>query len=934
MDNLRSPRVEEDAQRLADAARRVEAVRAIHASELRALVSRFEAPELEALHTDLRVLRERVGRGEPVGPLVSPAEAEAFIMVLRNHPFQGTSAAIEVGLDLRSDPSRDRLSEIDALRRDVGTVLAVGLTVLASRGFQRRDVEDLLRVVFGADDASAALRDIILGRRPLGPGLPPIPPEILEIGERLERACVSGVKRAMLAYGRAAASIRVTDYTERIFGLSPDRGCGGETVRIQGTGFGATQPQGVQILFPRYGDGWSPAVVSSWSDTEIQVVAPADVGWGCIGAFQVEVLGEEAANLGEAASTLAGEIEHCFGPAVSQIADRIRQNLSHPPIPFPKCTGRNLFRGGKPKILSFTANEKEDLTISPGSSLTLAWNVRNAVRIEITIVPLGSTPHELQPISGNLTPTQGSRQLPPVGTATSAEWDAAYELRAWNDCTPDDQPVRQSVMIRMRRIVGLALSGGGAKGDFEVGAVAYLYDIGIRPRVIAGTSVGAINAAKLAEGDDPPTASNPRTAVQRLAAIWRSLDWNGDMYDRQPWVDQLANNDLKRLFLEGTWRVGPEGWALLALNPMAFLAYVGVDAVLDYNDLKDALDKMRTAPSIYHLGPIEARLRDRTQFDPSRVASSGILLRLVVVGLESGRAKVVTERGELLGPLGGLATREATVGLVEAILASAAIPIVFPPVKLGSENFVDGGVREILPLRAVIREDVAEVFAIHASPQLGPATHAFDAPKPHGVLLADIGVRSLEMMLDEIAADDGEPFNGWGPNITVKIIRPSFEVHDALTIDPGLIDINMGYGYMRAGDVLAVSDSYSRSRAIALSDLITRLRKECWELEFSANGVSPPRARGVLSPNVYRPSSELRPVPDPYALDAIRQRKKQIRDAVQERRQIGAPVPPGVESWWQQWERHQSTFRFYTGSPWEFFSSTLGTRPSESPPPA
>lgn len=49
--------------------------------------------------------------------------------------------------------------------------------------------------------------------------------------------------------------------------------------------------------------------------------------------------------------------------------------------------------------------------------------------------------------------------------------------------------------------IALSLAGGFAHGSFEVGAVRYLYDQGIRPNILCGTSVGALNALKLAEGE-------------------------------------------------------------------------------------------------------------------------------------------------------------------------------------------------------------------------------------------------------------------------------------------------------------------------------------------------------------------------------------------------------------------------------------------------
>jgi len=77
--------------------------------------------------------------------------------------------------------------------------------------------------------------------------------------------------------------------------------------------------------------------------------------------------------------------------------------------------------------------------------------------------------------------------------------------------------------------VGIALSGGGAKGDFEVGVLRYLLSEVGRPHVVTGTSVGAINAVKTAEGGDS-------TQVE-LEQIWLGLRDNSGMYVPRPeWV--------------------------------------------------------------------------------------------------------------------------------------------------------------------------------------------------------------------------------------------------------------------------------------------------------------------------------------------------------------------------------------------------------------
>lgn len=73
-------------------------------------------------------------------------------------------------------------------------------------------------------------------------------------------------------------------------------------------------------------------------------------------------------------------------------------------------------------------------------------------------------------------------------------------------------------MPRRRRSANkkaLILSGGGAKGCFEVGAVKHLWETGWRPDIICGVSVGALNAAKLAERKD--------SSATELEEIWREL---------------------------------------------------------------------------------------------------------------------------------------------------------------------------------------------------------------------------------------------------------------------------------------------------------------------------------------------------------------------------------------------------------------------------
>lgn len=67
------------------------------------------------------------------------------------------------------------------------------------------------------------------------------------------------------------------------------------------------------------------------------------------------------------------------------------------------------------------------------------------------------------------------------------------------------------------------LSGGGAKGAFQVGVIEKLFHAGIEPDVIYGTSVGALNAACFAHG-----------GVDRMKAMWKALKSRGDVLSMCP----------------------------------------------------------------------------------------------------------------------------------------------------------------------------------------------------------------------------------------------------------------------------------------------------------------------------------------------------------------------------------------------------------------
>ena len=78
----------------------------------------------------------------------------------------------------------------------------------------------------------------------------------------------------------------------------------------------------------------------------------------------------------------------------------------------------------------------------------------------------------------------------------------------------------------------IVLSRGGAKGDFEVAALQFLYELRIRPEDCLCNPVGSVNGADIAEGE---------AGLQKLIDQWISLRTNDDMYLEEPWFKNAAS---------------------------------------------------------------------------------------------------------------------------------------------------------------------------------------------------------------------------------------------------------------------------------------------------------------------------------------------------------------------------------------------------------
>ncbi|MGM9474510.1 patatin-like phospholipase family protein [Pseudarthrobacter sp. YS3] len=512
--------------------------------------------------------------------------------------------------------------------------------------------------------------------------------------------------------------------------------------------------------------------------------------------------------------------------------------------------------------------------------------------------------------------------------------------------------------------VGICLSGGGAKGDFQVGALRYLYDRSIRPTILCSTSVGSVNAIKLAEGEDP---GNPNRGLAGLERQWSALQRNSDMFSEEDWLNDPDMDVRVRDVLTGrskglgisapnpdAGRWGDLGPLIQVISDIGFLIDDGADLLKSLNVVA------KRARALYNLGPIERRLRN--EVDMAAVngwASAGGKLRLAAVALESGNLRYVTEAGTVIerdgspilwaGPLtpacatilgeaqgyeadiadlqedlrnaapgekaqivreirrlrapleraraGFEACRKAqppvplTVDFSTGVLASASIPGIFPPVAIGDEHYVDGGVRELLPIQAAVTLGADTIYAVSAFTFNVSRRDSF--ARAH---LAEILARSVEdLMLNEIGLDDTrvQP-PAASPVPKIFLIAPDVEIHDVTTIDPGLIQINRDYGYMRAADALDQVGTETRRWALA-TDIAVQ-RRDTWSLENRRFGHEDPT----------RPAERAQAA-DPALQGDIDAGKARLQTLLDERSGLGAPMPYDIERWVGTLELHPWT---------------------------
>lgn len=228
------------------------------------------------------------------------------------------------------------------------------------------------------------------------------------------------------------------------------------------------------------------------------------------------------------------------------------------------------------------------------------------------------------------------------------------------------------------------MTGGGARAAYQVGvlrAVSELLpeDVLTPFPIICGTSAGAINAAVLAAD-----ATNFRRGVRRLMTVWKNFHVH-HIYRADP-IGVIRNSSR---------------WFFSVLTGGAFA---------------------RKPVSLLDNSPLAAMLGSNLDFSAiQRCIETGHLIAFSVTcsGYTSGQSVTFYEGHPELEPW----QRARRIGVpmsitIEHLLASSALPFIFPPVHINREYFGDGSMRQIAPVSPALHLGADRLLVIGVGRQL------------------------------------------------------------------------------------------------------------------------------------------------------------------------------------------------------------------------
>ena len=202
----------------------------------------------------------------------------------------------------------------------------------------------------------------------------------------------------------------------------------------------------------------------------------------------------------------------------------------------------------------------------------------------------------------------------------------------------------------------LALCGGGSRGAYEIGAWQALEELGVPIQGVYGTSIGALNAILVAQGD-----------VEAARRLWMNISLNQIMT-----VEDSDDFAIERM-VSNKWDVIP------------FLVENARHLRMDITPLEQMV---------------------RAHCDEARIRARGMDLGVMTFKVPQMQGQPVYFRDMKPG------------ALAEWVIASASCFPIFPAKHIDGQRYIDGGYCDNLPLDMALNDGADEVVAVELHPYL------------------------------------------------------------------------------------------------------------------------------------------------------------------------------------------------------------------------
>ncbi len=234
--------------------------------------------------------------------------------------------------------------------------------------------------------------------------------------------------------------------------------------------------------------------------------------------------------------------------------------------------------------------------------------------------------------------------------------------------------------------IALVLSGGGARGAYEAGILSYLREKIWPDRhgfaIHSGTSAGAINSCYLAA-----SAHEPKVQGKRLRQVW----------------EKLQSADIYRGDFAAVTRFLMRATTYGASHLFGFVPLVKKWG----NDVKPFQGLLDTSPFIPFLKRTIAFEKIHKNIHEGFVDA----IAIATTNAGSGKMELFIDKKESCVYTGAYRVHMGPIEWPHPF-ASAAVPLIFPPVRIGAYFYVDGSIRQNTPMSPAVQLGADKILII------------------------------------------------------------------------------------------------------------------------------------------------------------------------------------------------------------------------------